>query len=58
MLGLEGTAVPLGIILTLLSALLCVIYGVINWNRGYVTEEELAQESVWTKEEEKVQESL
>lgn len=58
MLGLEGTAVPLGIILTLLSTLLCVIYGAINWNRGHVTEEELAQETLWTKEEEKVQENL
>lgn len=58
MLGLEGIAVPLGVILTILSTLLCIIYGVLNWNLGHVTEKELAQESVWAKEEEKVQENI
>ena len=58
MIGLEGIAVPLGIIFTLLSTLLCVVYGVVNWNRGHVTEEELAQELVWKAEEIKVKENL
>lgn len=58
MLGLEGIAVPLGFILTILSAILCIIYGLLNWNKGYVTEEELAQEKVWKEEEEKVEETL
>ncbi len=40
MLGLEGVAVPLGFILTILSTLLCIVYGIMTWNTGYVTEEE------------------
>ncbi|MDO3378939.1 symporter small accessory protein [Geoalkalibacter halelectricus] len=39
MFGLEGVAVPLGFALTILSALACVVYGVLNWNRGHYPEE-------------------
>ncbi len=58
MLGLDGIAVPLGFILTVLSTLLCVVYGLKNWNKGYVTEEEMQQEQVWKEEDAKVKETL
>lgn len=58
MLGLEGIAVPLGFILTILSTLLCVVYGILNWNKGYVTREELRQEQDWKEVEAEVQSSL
>lgn len=58
MLGLEGVAVPLGFILTILSTLLCIIYGLVNWNKGYVTEEELRQEKDWKEVEAEVQSTL
>ena len=58
MLGLDGIAVPLGFILTILSTVLCIIYGIRNWNRGYITEEEFKQEQVWKAEDEKVKEHL
>ncbi len=58
MFGLEGTAVPVGFALTILSALLCVWYGLRNWNRGYLTEEEATQKEVWEQEDKKVEETL
>lgn len=58
MLGLDGFAVPLGFILTILSTILCIIYGIINWNKGYVTQEEMQQEEVWKQEDSKVKENL
>ncbi|WP_265822332.1 symporter small accessory protein [Geovibrio ferrireducens] len=59
MLGLSGWAVPLGFILMLLSAVLCIIYGIINWNKGYImTDEEFIQEQAWAEEERKVEETL
>lgn len=58
MLGLEGIAVPLGFILTIFSALLCIAYGVINWNKGALSEEEIAQEQAWTAEKENLEEKL
>lgn len=58
MLGLEGIAVPLGFILTILSAVLCIVYGLVNWNKGYVTEDELRQEETWKETAEKIKTSL
>ena len=58
MLGLEGIAVPLGFILTIFSTLLCIAYGVINWNRGALSEEEITQEQDWTVEKEKFEEKI
>lgn len=58
MLGFEGVAVPLGFILTIASTCLCIIYGIKNWNTGFITEEEMAAEKEWQKEEQKVEDSL
>lgn len=58
MLGLEGTMVPLGLILTLASTIACVIYGIFNWNKGHVTKEELAREAQWKKEQDKADKQL
>lgn len=58
MLGLDGFAVPLGFVLTILSAVLCVVYGFVNWNKGYVTEEEMQKEQLWKEEDVRVKENL
>ncbi len=58
MFGLEGIAVPLGFALTLLSTVLCVIYGVRNWNQGALKEDEIEQRQAWIDEEKHVEESL
>jgi hypothetical protein len=58
MLGLEGTMVPLGLILTLASTIVCVIYGMRNWNKGYITKEELDREAQWDKEQTEVDKQL
>ncbi len=58
MLGLEGVAVPAGLILTLLSAGVCIVYGLINWNRGDCTAEEAAQQREWEQVEREVEENL
>jgi hypothetical protein len=34
MLGIEDTYIWLAYVLAILSAILCVTYGAINWNRG------------------------
>lgn len=34
MLGIPDASVLLAIILCIGSAVLCVVYGVVNWNRG------------------------
>jgi len=49
LLGIEGGWVVLAYLLCILSTLLCVVYGVLNWNKG---DEPLQQEDVeWAREE-------
>jgi hypothetical protein len=56
MLGIEDNWVALAYILCILSALLCVVYGAINWNKG--TERVDNEDIRWAQEEKKVEEEL
>lgn len=48
-LGIESPAVWLAYVLSLASAALCVVYGIVNWNKG---EEPVKKEDTdWAKEE-------
>ena len=51
-LGIESTAVWLAYLLCLMTALLCVIWGVITWNRG--TKEVKEEERIWLEEEKEI----
>jgi hypothetical protein len=53
MLGLSGLGVSLAYILTILSMALCVVYGIVNWNKPDEKEEktEIAEEANWEKKD-------
>lgn len=53
MLGLGDLGVSLAFILTLVSTALCAVYGLINWNKPGLQEEdaEIAEEEAWEREE-------
>ena len=56
MLEIDDSYVLSAYLLCIGSAVLCVIYGLINWNRG---EDTVAQEDIrWAEQEEKVEEEL
>jgi hypothetical protein len=43
-------------LLCILSTLLCVIYGLTNWNKGgEVEEKEISEEAAWEEKEEEMQ---
>jgi hypothetical protein len=51
MLGIEDPVVLLAYVLCLASALLCLVYGIINWNKG---DDTVRPEDVkWAAEEKK-----
>ena len=51
--------VVLVFILTLLSLILCIIYGVINWRKeGKSTEGVTDREIAWSQEERKIEDEL
>ena len=56
MLGIESKGVLMAYLLCIASTLLCVVYGVINWNKGH--EEPQPDDVTWAKEEKKVEEDL
>ncbi|HOT07167.1 MAG: hypothetical protein A4E45_00301 [Methanosaeta sp. PtaB.Bin039] len=56
MLGIDDPLIWGVYILCILSMILCVVYGLINWNRGEEAEvQEIAEEEAWEEEEEKMQ---
>ena len=43
-------------LLCILSTLLCVIYGLTNWNKGgEIEEKEISEEAAWEEQEEEMQ---
>ena len=53
MLGLSGIGVALAYVLTILSTVLCVVYGIVNWNKPDEKEEktEIVEEAAWEKKD-------
>ena len=53
MLGLSGAGVIAAYVLTILSAALCVGYGIVNWNKPEDAEEnaEIAEEVDWERKD-------
>ena len=57
MLGLHDPWIIGAYLLCILSTLLCVFYGIINWNKG--EEEQIKEEDKkWAEEEDKIGEEL
>jgi len=56
MLGIEDKSVWLAYVLCIISALLCVIYAYLNWNRGDEVVE--PDDLKWEEKEKKVEENL
>ncbi len=55
MLGFDSLGVYFAYIFTLAAALLCVVYGWVNWNKADVGEAKEAKEEIkWEKKDAKV----
>ncbi|MFA5424213.1 MAG: symporter small accessory protein [Phycisphaerae bacterium] len=58
MLGIEDKWVAAAYILCIASTLLCVLYGIINWNKGDEKPDERVEDVHWAQEEKKVEQEL
>ena len=60
MFGIDGFGVWLAYLLCILSTLLCVVYGIVNWNKPKEMEEitEIDEEATWEKKDEEIVEKL
>ena len=55
--GLSGFSIFLAYLLTILSAILCLVYGILNWNKGG-TPQDIEEELTWEKEEAQFEDNL
>lgn len=60
MFGIDGFGVWTAYLLCILSALLCVVYGIINWNKPKEMQEvkDIDEEIKWEKKDEEIAEKL
>ncbi len=60
MLGIDGFGVWLAYILCILSTLLCIVYGIIYWNKPRESEElkEMDEEASWEKKDEEIADKM
>lgn len=59
MFGITSFGISLVYLLCILSAILCLTYGIFNWNKGNENEEQnITEELDWQKEEVQIDEKL
>jgi hypothetical protein len=59
MLGFEGVGVFWAYVLSILAAALCVVYGIINWNKTDENEaKEVIEEKKWEKKDSKLKSKI
>lgn len=59
LLGMGDFSIFAVYILCIAATLACVIYGIVNWNKGGESEEEdLENDKKWAKEDQKISEDL
>lgn len=57
--GIPDFWISLVYLLCIGSTILCVVYGLVNWNKGLDTEdEEISEGQTWAEEEKHVEEKL
>jgi hypothetical protein len=59
MLGIEDPWIIMAYMLCVLSAVACIVYGLLNWNKGAEKEpEQITEEAVWEEKEQNINEIL
>ncbi len=58
MLGLGDFSIFLAYVLCIASAVLCVVYGIINWNKGKEPEGDIGKDKKWEDEDTEINEGL
>ncbi len=58
MFGFADNLTAWGYILSILATILCIIYGLVNWNKGTEIEEDYRRIVEWEREEIEVEERL
>ena len=58
-LGIPDPSIWIAYLLLIALTLLCIIYGIVNWNKeGDISDEEAKEEKQWSKEEIELEEEV
>lgn len=58
MFGIESPGIYWAYLGSIISALACVIYGIINWNKGHIDKEEEKKSVEWEEHEKEITDTL
>lgn len=58
MLGIESPGVYWAYIGSAVSAIACIVYGLVNWNKGAIDEAEEKKSMEWKEHEDSINDSL
>jgi len=59
MLGIDDPGIYMGSTLAILGLIACVVYGIINWNKGMETDiEEIEKDLKWEEKDEQTKSEL
>ena len=55
MMGIEDPVIYLGYIFSFMSLILCVVFGIINWNKGKETDiKEIEKDKEWENKDDEI----
>ncbi|NPV00566.1 MAG: hypothetical protein HPY53_04205 [Brevinematales bacterium] len=58
-LGIPDPSIWVAYLLLIFLTLLCIVYGIVNWNKeGDISDEEAKEEKQWSKEEIELEEEV
>lgn len=59
MLGIDDPGIYMGYILAILGLIACIVYGILNWNKGMETDiEEIEKDLKWEEKDEQTKSEL
>lgn len=59
MLGINDPVIYIGYLLAILSLIACVIYGILNWNKGIEKDSDaLEKDLAWEEKDEQIQSEI
>lgn len=59
MLGINDPVIYIGYLLSILSLIACIVYGILNWNKGMgISSDEIQEDLDWEDKDEELQRDI
>lgn len=58
MFGIENPGIYIAYLLVFICTIFAIVYGIVNWNKGKITPEELKEDIEWEEKEEQLKKEI